>query len=379
MSNPMPHRDLVRTILSVLFISALIGSTFWILQPFLPALLWATMIVIATRPLMLHLQERLWGKRALAVAVMIVVLLLLFVVPLSLAIVNIVENADRIAGWWTALQEFRVPPPPDWLAQIPLVGSEPTATWEQVAAAHPEEATARLTPYVGKFIRWIVNETGNAAVVSVNFVLTVIIAAILYSKGEVAAYGVTSFAQRVAGARGENATRLAAQAIRAVALGIVVTALIQSALSGMGLAVAGVPYAAFLTALIFILTIAQIGTVPVLICAVIWLYWKGDVGWGTALLVWTLIMGSLDNFLRPILIKRGANLPLLLIFAGVIGGLMAFGIIGIFIGPVVLAVSYTLLVAWVRDADLQTEPLVIPVSQAVSGEDAGKKESPPER
>ncbi|HQO77824.1 MAG TPA: AI-2E family transporter, partial [Thermodesulfobacteriota bacterium] len=232
---------------------------------------------------------------------------------------------------------------------------------------------------VGKFIRWIVNETGNAAVVSVNFVLTVIIAAILYSKGEVAAYGVTSFAQRVAGARGENATRLAAQAIRAVALGIVVTALIQSALSGMGLAVAGVPYAAFLTALIFILTIAQIGTVPVLICAVIWLYWKGDVGWGTALLVWTLIMGSLDNFLRPILIKRGANLPLLLIFAGVIGGLMAFGIIGIFIGPVVLAVSYTLLVAWVRDADLQTEPLVIPVSQAVSGEDAGKKESPPER
>jgi predicted PurR-regulated permease PerM len=95
---------------------------------------------------------------------------------------------------------------------------------------------------------------------------------------------------------------------------------------------------------------------PVLIPAVVWLYWKGHVGWGTVLFVWTIFVGVIDNVLRPILIKRGAKLPLLLIFAGVVGGLIAFGVIGLFVGPVVLAVSYTLLAAWIRDDELQPLP-----------------------
>jgi predicted PurR-regulated permease PerM len=98
----------------------------------------------------------------------------------------------------------------------------------------------------------------------------------------------------------------------------------------------------------FMLCIAQIGPVLVLAPAVAWLYWSGDTGWGTFLLVWTLVVVSLDNILRPYLIKKGADLPLLLIFAGVIGGLISFGLVGIFVGPVVLAVTYTLIDAWVR-------------------------------
>ena len=110
---------------------------------------------------------------------------------------------------------------------------------------------------------------------------------------------------------------------------------------------AGVPVASFLTALMFVLALAQIGAGPVLLLAVAWLYWSGDPVWGTAMLVWTLIVGSLDNILRPILIRQGAaDLPLLLIFIGVIGGLIAFGLIGIFIGPLVLAVTHTLLQTW---------------------------------
>jgi len=154
---------------------------------------------------------------------------------------------------------------------------------------------------------------------------------------------------------------LAAGAIRGVALGVVVTAIAQSALGGIGLAVVGVPYVALLTAAMFMLAVAQIGPAPVLVSAVIWVFWKGDTSWGIALLVWTIVVTAMDNFLRPVLIRKGADLPLLLIFAGVIGGLLAFGLLGIFIGPIVLAVSYTLVAAWV-----DAEPLAGPAKSVTS-------------
>jgi predicted PurR-regulated permease PerM len=145
---------------------------------------------------------------------------------------------------------------------------------------------------------------------------------------------------------------LSARAIRAVALGIVVTALVQSVIGGIGLAIAGVPYAMVLTSVMFLLAVAQIGPMPVLLGAVVWLYATGQTFWGTVLVAWSLVTLALDNVLRPVLIRKGADLPLILIFAGVLGGLLAFGLIGLFVGPVVLAVTYTLLVAWVAESDV---------------------------
>ena len=162
-----------------------------------------------------------------------------------------------------------------------------------------------------------------------------------------AAAWVLAFARRLAGAEGERAVRLSGQAIRAIALGIVGTALIQSVVGGIGLAITGVPHPVLLTAIMFLLGVAQIGAIPVLIGAVIWLYWQNETLWGSVMVVWSVITGTLDNFVRPILIKKGADLPFLLVFAGVLGGLLAFGIIGLFVGPVVLAVGFTLLAAWV--------------------------------
>jgi len=144
---------------------------------------------------------------------------------------------------------------------------------------------------------------------------------------------------------------LAGQAIRGVALGVGVTAVVQSALGGIGLAIVGIPFAGLLTAVMLLLCIAQLGPGLVLFSAVVWVYWSGDSGWGTFLLIWSVIVVVLDNFLRPVLIKLGADLPLLLILAGVIGGLFAFGLVGIFVGPVVLAVVYTLLGEWISDED----------------------------
>ncbi len=347
--NPLP-RDLTRTTLGVLFIGALILASFFILRPFLPALVWAIMVVVPTWNVMLALQARLWGRRSLAIAVMILVLLLLLVAPLSMGIIALVENADRLLGWGRWLAEFQAPPPPDWVTGLPLLGERLAGFWQQAAAAGIEDFATRLAPYASDATAWFLTELGQFGMLVVQFFLIVILAAILYAGGEDAAAWVRRFGLRLAGEKGEQAVILAGQAIRGVALGVVVTALVQSVLGGIGLALAGVPLAGMLTALMFMLCIAQLGPALVLIPAMIWVFWSGDTGWGMFLLVWTLFVGALDNFLRPYLIKKGADLPLLLIFAGVLGGMLSMGLIGIFVGPVLLAVTYTLLNAWVVDS-----------------------------
>lgn len=339
--------DIIRTTLQVLSIGILIGAGGWILHPFLTSIVWSSIIVVATWPVLLWLQNRLWGKRGLAVTVMTVVLLLAVVVPLIFAITAIVGKAEDIAARAKSLSAFTIPPPPEWLERIPVAGQGLVDRWQRFEELSPGERSAQLTPYLRKAVSWFVAKAGSVGMIILQFLLTVIIAAILYAKGETTSAGVRGFAHRLGGPHGEDAVLLAAKAIRGVALGIVVTAIMQSALGGIGLAVTGVPAASLLTAVMFLLCLAQIGPAPVLVPAVIWLYWKDGALWGSILLVFLVLTVTLDNFVRPVLIRKGADLPLILIFAGVIGGLLAFGAIGLFIGPVVLAVTYTLLKEWV--------------------------------
>jgi predicted PurR-regulated permease PerM len=346
----MPARrppDLTRIVFQLLALVVMIGTSLWILRPFLVALTWATTIVVATWPVLLRAQAVLGGRRRLAVAAMTLALLLVLVIPLSFAVLTIVGYSDQIVAWSRSLATLGVPPPPLWVETLPLVGGRLATRWRHLAAGGPEAVSALLAPYASGLVLWFVSQVGNIGLLLLDSILTVVLGGILYGSGETAARALGRFARSLAGEHGGNAVHLAAQAIRAVALGVVLTAIVQSVLAGIGLAIAGVPFAIFLTAVMFVLGVAQVGPVLVLIPAVIWVYARGGGAWGTVFLVWAVICCTLDNFLRPLLIKRGANLPLLLIFAGVIGGLVAFGVIGLFIGPVVLAVAYTLLADWV--------------------------------
>src|SRR5919106_4639040 len=195
----------------------------------------------------------------------------------------------------------------------------------------------------------LIVEAGSLGALLVPLLLTMALSTLLCARGESVAAGVLAFARRLAGGAGERVVVLSAGAVRGVALGIVVTALVQAAIGGIGLAVTGVPHPLLLASIMFVLAVAQIGPIPVLLGAVVWLYVSGQTVWAAVLLVWSLLTGSLDNVLRPMLIRSGADLPFILIFAGVLGGMLAFGLIGLFIGPVVLAVTYTLLQAWMAE------------------------------
>jgi predicted PurR-regulated permease PerM len=345
-----PHNDLARTVLSVLAIGLLLVATVWIMKPFILALVWATMIVVATWPMLLGAQARLRNSRALAVLVMTVGMLLVLILPLIMAVATVFQHIDKIKEWVRNLSTSGLPALPDWIGSLPLVGGLIAEKWLEAAAAGPEGLSAQIALYTQKGLTWFVSNAGNMGMIAVQLLITLILTAVLYAQGETAAEGVKRFFRRLSGPRGEETVILAGKAIRAVAMGIVVTALIQSAMGGIGLWIAGVPAAGLLTAVMFLFAIAQVGVVPVMLAAVGWLYYKKLTFWAIALLVWTVVVGSLDNVIRPILIKRGADLPLLLILAGVLGGLVAFGVIGLFVGPVVLAVSYTLVKAWVNDS-----------------------------
>lgn len=342
-----PSGEITRIVLLVLFIGMMLAGSFWTLLPFLGGLVWAATVVIATWPLLLQVRDRIPRRPWVAVLVMTSLTLLAVILPFAFAVSTLLDVAHRGPEFIAEFTKRGLGPPPDWLDKLPVVGRELTVRWQAIAAGGPDALVEAARPYLGAAAQWAISVTGGIGMVSINILLTIILVAILYSQGELAARGALAFGFRLGGERGMEVIKLAAQAVRSVALGVVVTALVQSLIGGIGLAIAGVPFATILTAVMFLLAVAQIGAVPILVLADIWLFWSGQSGWGVFLVVVTVIAGTLDNFLRPYLIKQGAaELPLLLIFIGVIGGLIAFGLIGIFVGPMVLAVTHTLMRAW---------------------------------
>ena len=345
-----PHRapaDLTHATLSILFLALLVLATFWVLSPFLSSILWAVIVCVAIWPMLVRLEAVLGGRRRLAVAIMIAMILLVVFAPVTLALITIVNHAQNITAEIKSFETMTLPTPPDWLERLPFLGQRIASAWSRFAALDPAQRSAELTPHVQAALQWFAAMAGGIGRTLLQFLLTTIISAFVLTKGERIRDGILRFAARLAGPQGREAALLAGRTIRGVVLGVVGTAVVQAVIGGVGLATTGVPAAGLLTAVMLFLCLAQLGPMLVLVPAALWLLWSGHTGAGATLLVIGVLTGVLDNVIRPLLIKRGADLPLVLIFTGVLGGLVAFGIIGLFIGPVVLSVAYTLLVRWV--------------------------------
>ncbi|MBS0386941.1 MAG: AI-2E family transporter [Proteobacteria bacterium] len=327
---------------------ALLWGTLAVLRPFLPAMLWAAIIVVATWPIMLRIERWCGGRRNLAVAAMSAGLLVAVVGPVTMLLGTLVTRlpelrdlADRLlAGPW--------PGPPAWVARLPF-GEQLAAEWNKVVAEGPEHWTALAQPYIGKGALWLSQHVGTIGGITLEFLLTLVLVVVFYRHGEALAQALRRMARRTGGARAEEGAVLAGQAMRAIAAGVVLTALVQSVLSGLGLWAAGIQAAGVLTSVVFMLCVMQIGPLPVLVPAVVWLAFQGRIATAVVLGLWAVLIAGGDAFLRPWLIQRGAKLPFLLVLGGVIGGLLAFGLAGIFIGPILLAVVKRLTERWVAE------------------------------
>lgn len=370
-AKPRPPVDIARHLLVIVILTGLMIGSLYILRPFIPGLIWATTIVVATWPVMLAVQRRVGDRRWAATAIMLIILGIVIVLPLYKAISTLALHGGEIMAAIKSLPNYALPPPPGWISEIPLAGDRVAHEWQTLSDSGPGGILARLEPYVTIAARWLLGHAAIVGVFVIHMFVTIIISGILYSQGDQAARFVTRFATRLANERGAAVVKLAGLAIRAVALGIVVTAVVQSTLGGIGLWIAGVPAAGILAALMLMLCLAQIGPLLPLLGGVAYLFWHDSQLAAILLLVWSVMVAMLDNFLRPMLIKRGVNLSMLLILSGVLGGMFAFGIVGLFIGPVILAVTSTLLTAWI-DEPAPVARIATDEERAVTAQHAGK-------
>lgn len=347
-----PQRDVPQILFSVLLILTMLCCCVWIVKPFILSVIWAGLITIATWPLFTLLQRKIVRRRGVAILLMMLFLSAIFLLPVILSATAFTVMAQDALHWLMQLDMAHLPTC-EFLNRIPKIGPHLHDKWLGLIHSDSTVLFGTLKPWLMKCATLLINELTHIGSLLVNGVLMLVSCLVFYLHGERIARGLRHFARRIAQGRGETAVVLAGKTIQVVAMGIVLTAVIQSAFAGIGLLICQIPAAALLTGMIFVLCLMQLGPVIVMLPAVAWLFWSGMHGMASLLLAWTVVAGALDNFIKPLLINRGADTSVLLIMIGVIGGMLAWGMIGLFIGPVLLAVSWRLLSTWVSEVDFR--------------------------
>jgi predicted PurR-regulated permease PerM len=346
--QPPPSR--IDQTLTLAGLALLIVGCFLVLKPFMTALLWAAILCTTAWPLYQRLLVRLRGHGALAALVMVLLIAIALLAPFIVVGATIADNADQVALWWRDMLLAGPPGPPPWVAELPLIGATASAYWSSMA-----HDTAQLVAEMQKYIepvRKFAIASGAAFIAAVlQLTLSIFIAFFFFRDGKVVVERLRGGFARIAGERGFQLALLAAATVRGVVLGILGTAIVQGVLAGIGLWIAGVRAAPLLGLLTFFLSPVPIGPPLVWVPAGLWLINAGETGWGLFVLAWgALVVSTVDNVIKPLIISRGSDLPFMLVLLGVLGGAVAFGFIGVFLGPVLLAVGYALLEVWVKNA-----------------------------
>lgn len=338
----------------VVRVGLLLLLAFWcfsLAQPFLVPIIWGMIIAVAVHPTYARLRQLLGQRDGLAATLVSIVLLLVLIVPLTMLSRALIDDVAKIAG---ALGGGRVliPPPPGWLAGWPVVGTPLDEFWRE-ATLNLGQALARIGPQLHAVGVWLLSFIAGAGFGMLNFLVAIVIAGVLLAHGMAAERLAGAVADRLMGPRGADLVRLAERTIRSVARGVLGTALIQSILVGIGLVAAGIPGAAFLTLISFLLSVVQLGPGLILLGAVVYKVSLGFTAGAFLFFAWCVLAAVSDNVLKPILLSRGGDVPLLVILIGTVGGLLAHGLIGLFVGPIVMALGYRLFQVWIEPAAAQ--------------------------
>ena len=329
--------------LTLTVLAMLIVGCYLVLRPFLTALVFAAILCTTTWPLYLRLHVRLGGHDALAALAMVLLLSLLMLAPFIVVGATIADNTERMATWGRQLLAAGPPEAPAWVAEVPLVGGTVANYWNSMA-----HDTAQLLAFFSQYVepvrKFAVASGASVLGAVLQLSLAIFIAWFMFRDGHAIAERLRIVGERIAGERGTHLARVATATIRGVVLGILGTALVQGVVAAIGFWIAGIRAAPLLGLLTFVMSPVPIGPPLVWVPAGLWLINEGETGWGLFVLLWgVLVVSTIDNVIKPLIISRGSVLPFMLVLLGVLGGAVAFGFIGVFLGPVLLAVGYALL------------------------------------
>ena len=334
-------RLLVQILLLVLF-----GASLWVMAPFWSALFWGAVLAFASWPLMRLLTRALGGRESLAAGILTLGWMLLVAVPLVWLGFNLADHVRDAVALIKDIQVDGLPHSPTWLGSVPIVGDRLVAMWDSIDQ-QGAALMASIKPYLGQVGNWLLARSAQIGGGILELTLSLVFVFFFYRDGPRLAMFVHRLLERLIGERAGYYIELVAGTVQRVVNGVIGTAAAQALLALIGFLIAGVPGALVLGIVTFLLSLIPMGPPLVWIPATAWLAWKGDYTYAVFLGVWgTFIISGVDNVLKPYLISRGGNLPLVIVLLGVFGGLIAFGFIGLFIGPTLLAVAYSLLMDW---------------------------------
>ncbi len=373
--TPEPARYERHIGLAVL-VMLLIGC-FVIIQPFFSALLWAIVLSFSIWPVHRKLVTWLKGRRSLAALLISLTFAAALVVPLTVAVANFSDDASALVTATRNWIDAGVPPAPAWVGKIPLVGSRVANYWNDLgdevssalkrvrpttdpAPTTQSEGQSKLVQTLRTILDWTKTWLLSFSLAIGSGVMQITISLLLIffilRDGETLAERVNAMAVRVFGDEGMRLLEVAGGTMRGVIYGILGTALAQGLMAGIGFLIAGVPGATLLGLITFFVSVLPMGPPLIWIPASIWLFHQGSPAWGIFMLIWGVGVSSIDNVVKPWIISRGSKMPFVLIFFGVLGGALAFGLIGVFIGPTLLAVAYRVIDEWskIRTASART-------------------------
>jgi len=356
MANPEPSvsdrvfmNRTVEAVIRIGVIAGLISWCFMIARPFLFPIIWGAIIAVTVFHGYEMLEVALDGRRILAAVLVTLFMLIVLVVPSVLLGHSLVSGASKLVRSFQS-GDLSIPPPPDSVARWPVIG-EPIARAWTLASENTGEALRQASPLLKGFGTWLLGAAEGAGIALLQFVLAIFISGAFLANAEAAGRMTRAVARRLAGERGLMLTGIAEHTVRSVASGILGVALIQALLAGLGFLVAGVPAAGLLTLICLLSGVLQLGVVIVLIPVVIYLFLTAQTATAVGFMIWATMVAPVDYILKPILLGRGVDVPMLVIFVGAIGGFLSSGIIGLFLGAVVLALGYKLFLTWLKQGD----------------------------
>ncbi len=335
---------------------ALLGACLWVLAPFMTALFWAAVLAFASWPLMRYLTRILRGRASLAASLLTAGWVVIVAGPLVWLGFNIADHIKTATELIKNLRMTGLPEAPEWLVDMPLIGDRLLELWsivDQQGAA----MLATAKPYLGQMGNWLLSRSASIGSGFLELALSLVLVFFFYRDGPRLANFVKSLVQRLIENRADYYIDLVAGTVRRVVNGVIGTAAAQAMVALVGFLIAGVPGALLLAALTFMLSLIPMGPPLIWGPAVAWLFMQNEYGMGAFLLIWGLfVISMVDNVLKPYLISRGGNLPLVVVLMGVFGGLFAFGFMGLFLGPTLLAVAYSLVSDWVTSNQPNNTP-----------------------